>query len=61
LRQETGDAVGGLGALADPFLDAFQLQGDAVRVILLQQGIIGTDLSMKRPSRGEWLSATTIE
>jgi hypothetical protein len=44
LAELTRHAVGGLGTLADPFLDAFQLQGDAVRVILLQQGIIGAYL-----------------
>src|SRR6185312_5883083 len=36
--------VGGLGALAEPFGDAFDLQHDAIRVVLLEQRIVGADL-----------------
>src|SRR6185436_17561364 len=43
--QETGDAVGRLGALGDPGLDRFQLQGHARgRAVLGQQRVVGADL-----------------
>src|SRR5205085_706087 len=44
LRQEAGDAVGGLGALADPLLDALDLQGHALGIVLAQQRVVRADL-----------------
>ena len=44
LREEARDAVGRLGALADPFLDALQLEDGAVGIVLLQERVIGADL-----------------
>src|SRR5450830_189231 len=45
LRQEAGDAVGRLGALAEPFGDALDLQGDARGgAVLGQHRVVAADL-----------------
>jgi hypothetical protein len=44
LGQEARDAVGRLGALLDPGFDRFQLQGDADRIVLLEERVVGADL-----------------
>jgi len=42
--QEAGDTVGGLGALADPVLQPLDLQRHPLRVVLLQERIVGPHL-----------------
>src|SRR4029453_11250636 len=44
LAELARDAVGRLGALVEPLLDALGLQDDAVRVVLLQQRVVADHL-----------------